>query len=343
MAWVKVTEPEELLEAIKEDVGKMSNLYKWVVLIMSFKIGSINMYKFSDNDTCKNIKQIAKIIQEEDFDIVALQEVFSEDAVRRLIDEFLGWEYIWKSPDSRSLQAAEGYAFMWNTKRFRLATGRKKGEYDGDKSYRRILPKIQVDYTHDEYLVDGKLIREPLYARFESVFGWYELRLINTHIIYRETQKEDNEGDKIKRKRELDILIDIYHKICNKVYENNRTSYTFLLGDYNLSLRDIDPCALNEAVKKMPDRNGRSDEIITKQHELSTLKMRSKERPDEPAQGFANNYDHFTYDADIGPKRRVDLVVERINTVSKYWKDDFELHRKEFSDHVPIKITGEFK
>ena len=46
---------------------------------MAYRIGSFNMFKFSfrsDNEIRKNIKQIARIIYEQQFEIIALQEVF---------------------------------------------------------------------------------------------------------------------------------------------------------------------------------------------------------------------------------------------------------------------------
>lgn len=46
---------------------------------MAYRIGSFNMFKFSfrsDNEIRKDIKLIARIIYEQQFEIIALQEVF---------------------------------------------------------------------------------------------------------------------------------------------------------------------------------------------------------------------------------------------------------------------------
>ena len=254
---------------------------------MSFKIGSINMYKFNnrtDREISKNIGKIVSLIRTEEFDVIGLQEVLNEAAVKRMIKELPGWDYIWQSPKSRSQQAAEGYAFIWNTKRFRIATGRRKEERNNDNSditaHRSFTPRIHSQYDSDSFLFQGKLIRDPLYARFESVYGWYELRLINTHIIYNDKKSEDDEGEKDKRRRELEILLEIYHQIETKQYRNKRTAYTFLLGDYNLSLKDItklqniDKTKSNdyEVHKIIVDRNNQTETILSVQHELSTLK-----------------------------------------------------------------------
>ena len=316
------------------------------------------MYKFSyqtDKEIAKNLEKITRVILDEEFDIVALQEVLNEASVKALVQNHLpNWNYVWEAPTSRSQQAAEGYAFIWNTKRFRIATGKTKGEQTTNvsdiKVYRSFTPRIHSQYNSDKFLFQGKLIRDPLYARFESIYGWYELRLINTHIIYRDNKKNFEEGDKEKRRRELEILIDIYHQIENKQYRNQRPAYTFLLGDYNLSIKDIaklqnvDLIKSNifEIYKTITDRNNSKDYIVTVQHELSTLKQVSQSQSEED-NGFANNYDHFTFNEKIQTARDVELHWERIDSVNNYWGNSFGMHRKEFSDHVPIKLTGEFK
>lgn len=323
---------------------------------MSFKIGSINMYKFSNqknDEISKNIPKIADLIIEEDFDIVALQEVLNESALHRLKSELgSNWESIWDFPVSRSQQAAEGYAFLWKKKRFRLATATTKEEQQNgsaSKYYgRTFTPRIHSNYNMGD---KGKLIRDPFYARFESIHGWYEVRLINTHIIY----SNSNSNAKEIRKKEFEILQGIYDKLEDKVYRNSRIPYTFLLGDYNLSLNDLKDIGEKENIigKKEPiigfevqtslpkDRDGSVKIITTVQHELSTLKAKSRTDPNAPTTGFANNYDHFTYDAKL--KKSLYLDCERVNSVEKYWENDFDLHRKQFSDHVPVKLNVKFK
>lgn len=314
---------------------------------MGFKIGSINMYKFnrqSNRDIKKDLRKISQIILEQNYDIIALQEVFNEPAVRDLQRE-LGsetWKYVWEAPISKSVQAAEGYAFLWNSKRFRLATGAKRGEKsdpnsDPAKRDRVFTPRINQAYKSDEYLCMGKLLREPLYARFEALFGWYEVRLINTHIIY------GSASDKTSRMHEFNILVDVYRSLSEKQYRNTRKAYTILLGDYNLSLLDIDKDTQDG--KATITTTGRSDrdkkQFITVQEELTTLKARSPQQPDVPAEGYANNYDHFSFGKDVENLR---YTAERVDSVhSSCWNGDFELHKKEFSDHVPISLTVEFK
>lgn len=311
---------------------------------MSFKVGSINMYKFSlqsNEEINKDLQKIANVLLEEEFDIVALQEVFNDTAVHRLLGKLgASWECVWEAPISKSRQSAEGYAFIWNTRRFRLATTAKRGEksQETENTIRTFSPRIHSTYKEDEFLYRGKLIRDPFFARFEALYGWYEVRLINTHIIYNEA------SDKMSRKHELSILADIYSRLEDKQYRNSRRAYTILLGDYNLSLLDIDKNAVNgEAIIEVKGRTDKDKKVlVTIQDELTTLKARSPKEPDVPATGYANSFDHFTLDKKNF--RHVSYTASRIDSVhSKYWNGDFELHKKEFSDHVPISLTVEFR
>lgn len=101
---------------------------------MEYRIGSMNMYKFnyrSDSEISKNYQIIADLIVREQFDILAMQEVFNEGCILTL-KRYLGpnWAYVWAQPKSKFVQAAEGYAFLWDTRKFRLATGEKKDKHD---------------------------------------------------------------------------------------------------------------------------------------------------------------------------------------------------------------------
>lgn len=324
---------------------------------MGIKIGSFNMYKFnfrSDAEISKNIGKIVEIIKGEDFDILALQEVFNETVISRCLMPYLGdgWDYRWDCPISRSKQAAEGYAYLWKKTKFRLATGLREGERSLELS--KLSPqakavfeaRIQANYKQDKMLYQGRLVRDPFYARFESLQGWFEIRLINTHIMFSDNS-DDSEvalSDAAKRTREFQILTEIYRQLADKQYRSSRPAYTILLGDYNLNLnRTWTKAPYLEEIIESKDRNGQISKcLITIQDQLTTLKGRSSSRPDESARGYANNYDHFTYD-----KIRFDGIAvspaQRIDTVRKYYADNFELHRKEISDHIPICMEIELR
>ena len=316
---------------------------------MAYRFGSFNMYKFSfrsDNEIKKDIDLIAQIIYEQQFDIVALQEVFSKNALDLLLRKLGGhkWQGAWDSPNSFSSIAAEGYAFIWNKTRMRLST-----TVLPDGSTRVFKPHIYNQYRVDKSLGQRQLIRNPYYARFEPLNGAFcEFRLLNVHIMFAKSNSTNdilNVGAVSLRKREFDILTkSLYLSIADKVYGNNRPSYTIILGDYNLNLptSGAKSSFINEIVEV--DNGGKIRKLVTVQHELTTLKSSSSEDTYEVSQNssyWANNFDHFSFDYERFSG--LEINTGRVNTVKKYCKDDYELHRRIISDHVPVTLDINLK
>ena len=307
---------------------------------LSIKIGSFNLYKFhayqSDDEIRKDLITLTRIISDEQFDIIAFQEIFSESALSRILTGLgRNWDGRWAKPNSHSVQLSEGYAFIWEKNKFKLSESLTSS---GRRTY---SPRIYNQYRINKIAGQQELTRNPFFARFESVNGFFEIRLINAHIMFSKSafmSETDNlPNDVVMRKNELDILIkNIYVKESDQAYGTNRPAYTVLLGDYNLNLnREWTKSPYLEEVVIIQDGNG-IKKIRNIQDQLTTLKNKSLNNPDEPVREFANNYDHFTYDenrfSDVGVR------TARINSVEKYCQDDFEKHRKEISDHVPIKL-----
>lgn len=326
---------------------------------MGYKIGSFNLYKFSlqsDNNIRKNLQKISRIIRDENLDVVAIQEIFNKRALDNLLAE-LGtevWDGRWDSPDSRSVSAAEGYAFIWNRKRLGLVKNRKGKVFE---------PRILNQYKVDKSFGQKHLIRNPYYIRLTPAGRpggtFAEIRLINTHIMYSKN-REENESDNHDvsdfgainmRRNEFDILSRVvYPKYSDKTYDlinGERDAYcmpvyTIMLGDYNLSLKSSTAknsfFRMDQETVELPDEGKR---IVTVQNELTTLKAKKEGVSYSQADGYANNYDHFTYDE----KRfeGVKLDVKRIEAVKNYYGDDFDLYRKEVSDHLPIVLDLELR
>jgi len=313
---------------------------------MSYKIGSMNMYKFqanrSDKEISKDIDLIAEIIYTEKFDIVAMQEIYSDKAMNMVLRRLGGnWEGRWATPNSKSALAAEGYAFIWNKRRIELAeslttTGKKVFE-----------PRIYEQYKVDRGKGQQELLRNPFYGRFKPKNAFMEIRLINTHIVFsanKADRDEDEEavplGSTAMRKQEFDVLVNsIYAKEEDKIYGTNMPAYTILVGDYNLNLNRGCKGPYVDEVVEIYD-NSAVKRIRTVQDELTTLKQKSRSNPDEPVTEFANNYDHFSYDE--VRFQGVDVKSGRVNTVSKYCGNDFDKHRKIISDHVPVNMEIKF-
>ena len=322
---------------------------------MKIRIASFNIEKFSrqsvyhtdNSESRKDIDMIAKIIRENNFDIIALQEVFHPEALKCLLRalsyqtpveisvsrmgaytaQIAGfksneWESRWAKPKSRySDIAAEGYAFIWNTKRIELSKNIKGKTFE---------PRI-VDYGQA-----FKLVRPPLIARFTPKQSYYEIRLINTHIIF--SAKDENQtwinqyGETISsytdlRNFELQTLLkEIYKRFSNMVvdycsidkYARNLVPYTFLLGDYNLNLQDVKHVARPSECLDFDNSigyiKGRKTMLIeTVNSEKTTLRKTSRSIDNTLSSDIAtvqtdvnksygakdylaNNFDHFSFD-----------------------------------------------
>ena len=299
---------------------------------MSFKIGSFNCLNFGLGAS-KDAAIFADIIRDEQFDIVALQEIKGKAALNRIMQHLrTNWAAV--ADDSY----VNDYAFIWNTNRIRLAETFVNGK-------KRIYePRIYKQYKLDKSRGQRDLVREPFYARFFPAADapFIEIRLINTHIRY--SGSKDGEGSLLSlgeiamRKNEFDVLTRaIYAKEADKEYGNSRPWYTILLGDYNLNIPNSGAKSpyLVESFT-IDDRKDKPKCIVTRQSELTTLK-KINTASDEQSERFANNYDHFTYDENRFSS--VSTQVSRVNTVEKYCGGDYEKHQQKISDHVPIAMN----
>lgn len=306
---------------------------------MGFKIGSFNMYKWNKGNTKKDLDLIATIIKKEQFDIIAMQEVLSKEAVKELVSNYLPqWEYRWDTPVSYSNNAAEGYAFIWNTKRIGLT------EYEQNGLTRVFEPRILNQYKLDKKDGQSKLIRNPYYGRFtpnKKVGGCFiEFRLINTHINY---GKKDDGSDALgaisQRNKEYDILTEaIYPKYADKRYGTYMPAYTIILGDYNLCLKESGCGSYIDKETIDFFDGGKHKSIETKQAELTTISTAQDERVI-----YANNYDHFTFDTVEFKRIDSEPKIGRVDAVIKYLNSSKSEYKVSVSDHVPIYMDLDFR
>lgn len=293
--------------------------------------------------------------------------------------------------------AEEGYAFIWNAKIVDLVKVKLK-----DGRERVFKPRILNQYSKYQYTLIGRpekryrqeLVRNPYYIRLAPVDSngyprLFELRLINTHIAFGKGRNMDDADMKLVqlRKQEFDMLATrILPTISDKPYGADRASeidhkpslpsYSILLGDYNLDLKEngntspyapeiiyMDSAGKTQKYKTLFEyyhnimsnngmMQGRFREITTMQKSKTSLikpiSNRLKEKNPENYQiimdelheskgYYSNNYDHFTID-----KRKfegVTVVSERIDTVSGHpYNGDYEQYLKDVSDHVPVLL-----
>jgi len=267
---------------------------------MGYIIGSLNCCRLGTARR-HDYDVLADIILSEQFDIIALQEVYKPEAIEPLQRRLSNWEVCHERP-AQGRFGDYGFSFLWNTKRV------SECSRDGKPS---IITVRGPDMT-----------RRPLLGRFspsELPGGlFFEMRLINVHLCW---DSETVKNDIVKRIEEFKLITgEVYEYLSNRRYGDQNSAfmpaYTIVLGDYNLSA----------VICQSFENDSITHFIQTKQEEKTTMS----------AKGYANDYDHFSFDT----KRfaGVDVQIQRIDSVSKFMGGDFEQHMQKISDHVPIKF-----
>lgn len=278
---------------------------------MSYFIGSFNIRKLGETavqQRTRDFPLIARIIADENIDIVALQEMFHDSPVQAIARN-LGahWQYRYENKGN------EGYAFLWNSRRISLMP--------------TLPPK--ASQFHEPY-IDNRwgLIRPPLIGRFIPTGGmapFVEFRIINTHIYFGGTSS----GNILERHREYQKLSGkIYTKIAQQRDGNFRPAYTFIAGDYNLH-----KIACETSLGALKDSEF---EMCCFQEHPTTLKKNDEQDVNNSDVRYTNNdYDHFTCSS-----RESEYLhyVCRIDAPSVYCGQDFKLYNDKVSDHVPVKL-----
>lgn len=209
---------------------------------VKYRIASFNIRQFSNNsvshgsgtDSKKDLETIARIINDNEIDIIAIQEIrgkiaFKElltsiaygysrditaemleqpaaDGNKKLSSELMGSDYLacsagkwqgrWTHPNSKwgTAIAEEGYAFIWNSDKFELP--------QNDRG--RVQPVIK--HKKEIYF-----IRPPFYGRFvtKNTGAKFEIRLLNTHVLY-------TKNAKLKKLRDSGIDIDMLESYDSK-------------------------------------------------------------------------------------------------------------------------------
>ena len=311
---------------------------------MSYLIGSFNIRDFNLSNTSndgeslkRDFGKIADIIIEEEFDIIAIQEINAEIALKHLTnilnkkkkDYFHIWQYDYSGKAATTINDPEGYGFIWNAERFKLLDIPRKN-----------------NPTYYNCAGGKKVLRPPYYGRFTSrgMKGGanFEIRIVNIHI--RDSMYE------IERIREFDILVkQVLPRICDHqelpVGNEMMPAYTFLAGDYNLRLDKGDGAIIKIQSITPTNFTGRNRYYKTVQEEKTSLRYAKNQSTINDC--YANNYDHFTYEIELIKKLK--LNTERIEPLERYFFEEpspsemLKAYRTKVSDHVPIKISIDLK
>lgn len=333
-------------------------------MINVYKIASFNACTLSYRASTDKLTYISDIIKNNDFDIVGVQEVFTEgnvwqgasvesDINRRFLKYNLpGWECKYCKPSKDNSRTAdrrgEGFFIIWKTSSFRLAEYR-----DANMSEPKIFePRIINEMSTDTYKEIPPMARMPMYARFVATKNnGIELRIINVHLY-----EGGNDSFKERQEEFWTTINEIYSGIQYRGYGSGIKPYTVVLGDYNLIINDEKANKANRLNRhskyiEMLNVNDNGDNIITNQVEPTTIKQPmvdvdgNERMPDNP---YNNNYDHFSYDINRFESNDVQVNVRRLTITEcirhkprKYETKELE-YRKIISDHVPIVMEIEF-
>ena len=299
---------------------------------MEYKIGSFNVHnlnyssKKEEGRTAERFKGIAEIIKKEEFAIVALQEVLSDgalDQVMRALGDDARWKFAWetKASNNESDKRGEGYAYIWDSTKMDLV------RVETNNGLREFLPRLWHQYREKH-----SLEREPYYARFSPVGKpggcFCEIRLINTHIVYGD---KSSAGIELRKKEFLKIVQNVYENVANKRYGNNMPAYVIVLGDYNLSLQQLNWVTINVGNSRSKHKE---EKVVTRQEQLTTV-SHTKQEDGTFKSDYVSNYDHFSFVEEY--ERIMHIRIECIEP-TKYCKDLVEYWEK-VSDHIPIKMT----
>ncbi|WOO38596.1 hypothetical protein R2R35_08845 [Anaerocolumna sp. AGMB13020] len=337
-----------------------------------YRVGSFNIQKLGRNSMLKkDLKKIGELIKSNRIDIVAVQEISNKEALKEImicIDgsiiceggssannardryfcETRNWESRWAKPISQvgGKSAEEGYAFIWKKNRVGLPIN-KRGETS----------------EPDIYLNGGKVIRPPFYGRFVIKSCNTEIRLINTHIVFKKTPIEDvSFEEKDSATTDIEERIREYKVLANEIYQRvyssgigTRQVLTFILGDYNMCLMESNSLDQRATMPLDVQRFEYGKHVIkTIQEQKTTIRGKSRKDPDAVYFGennLANNYDHFSYEArmedSIGIKsKRIDapdvyqVIYQTMeDSAGNPFRNEYEAYREKISDHLPIMMT----
>ena len=328
-----------------------------------YKIGSFNLMNFSGEsgkkrDDEKASKHFAEIIKKEKFDIITLQEIRTPGALASIIKN-LGSEYdgihsttLKNEVNASCFNPSDEYAFIWEKEKisfvndpqfyrklyetvssswesyFSFQINEMANNPDSvDEETKKIIPSC-IDLHSIEELSKfmRQLIRPPLICAFRPSGFWknlfWELRIINTHVLFGKCSLTGS------RLEELSLIKGKLHTSVNTMRTGDfRSVYTLIAGDYNLNI------SLANSIGK--NASWENHNMLTVQANKTTLKQTDPMMESVKAQSaedkyYSENYDHFSYDAN-----RVSGIARNVQRIGF---ENFEVHRNEISDHVPISL-----
>lgn len=316
---------------------------------MSYTILSFNVRKMGESameQRRKDWRLIARMIHEYKADLVALQEVFSEMPVQELCRNLRmyggNWECKFELKETVRNGTREGYAFLWNSRTMSQLV-------INGKTYK---PHYEEKWSSK---LGEELIRPPYVGRFVPVASgspFIEIRLINTHIIFAKDKYSESKGVSIS---DLQMRRNEYRILSKKVFprvahERNgifRVGYTFITGDYNMSLSDCFKIDSEITESRISMTSDQEDKTTLSRNRAMGIGTDAVEQAAGIPEGqipstdyYVHDYDHFSFS-----DHESDYVVsaQRIDAPREFCACDFKYYLENISDHVPVYFKLELR
>jgi len=218
----------------------------WVAQASALVIGTFNIEYFNVSGkkaySQEDCSYLARLIEESDVDLLALQEIEGDATMRFFVTKFLpGWAYSGNDTGGR-----QDLYFLWRKDRVRILDG--PVVYGANGSFRFEGKSYRL---HD---------RPPMVGVFLDIEGDRRFHMVNVHLKSQSTRGKDDQDrakryNDFKRGAQIDGINGIVGSLKGPV---------FILGDYNVD----DPKGTNFPLLSLPkgsysydDRKSRLDYI----------------------------------------------------------------------------------
>jgi len=287
-------------------------------------VGSFNLLRLG-HGTSKDYERVSRIIDEANFDVLAIVEVMTRDSATKLAQSISArtgepWKALVSSEPVGEGQYKEYFGFLYREDRVKPQAP--------SKAYCRTEEAIQVEiqaiacFAKDKYQDGPDFEREPFVGHFEIAKSDYVL--VGVHLYYGGGEKELV----ARRQRELTNL----GAVMRKIRETTPSADVLSMGDYNLSLGTREELALEGSAV-------RTSEIIPESF-FATLEVKVATflgMIKKPTTVGFSNYDHIIWMLSNKSKlvEGTDRVVYDLDIQSPMERTKY---KSEVSDHYPVQV-----
>lgn len=275
-------------------------------------IGSFNMLRLGHSKT-KDLHRVARMIQEENFQIFAAQEVMTpegaEDFLETLRENDTDWQMALSPSKTGENAYKEYFAFYYKSQSVKPILNPSHYCFKRNYGQERVGSTC---FAKDSRSDGPDFERDPFIGHFRV--GNREIAMISVHLVY-----GDQTSFNIERRQKEALAL---KKVMQDVRKFETEGLVFALGDFNLQLLEEDN--MGKKAEFTSQLFLESPRLFGLVHDVTTVGKSS--------------YDHFLFFANDriairGYKTKVVSDVDRTDEVEK------ALYKKEVSDHFPIALV----